>query len=71
MREVRVVGLMIGIELDIDGAHVVKACMDRQMLVNCTQRTVIRPLPAMNLTVEQAEQGCDILSDVLKELTTQ
>jgi predicted acetylornithine/succinylornithine family transaminase len=71
VREVRVVGLMIGIELDIDGAHVVKACMDRQMLVNCTQRTVIRLLPAMNLTVEQAEQGCDILSDVLKELTTQ
>jgi len=66
IREVRVLGLMIGIELAIDGAEVVKQCMDRGLLVNCTQGHVIRLLPAMNLPTEQAEQGLDILSEVLK-----
>ncbi|MEE9603556.1 MAG: aminotransferase class III-fold pyridoxal phosphate-dependent enzyme, partial [Thermoguttaceae bacterium] len=67
IREVRVIGLMIGIELTIEGAATVKACMERNLLVNCTQGTVIRLLPAMNLTEEQANQGCDILAEVLSE----
>jgi len=66
IREVRVLGLMIGIELAIEGGPTVKACMDRRLLVNCTQQTVIRLLPAMTLTEEQAHQGCDVLADVLR-----
>ncbi|MHB8902264.1 MAG: aspartate aminotransferase family protein, partial [Thermoguttaceae bacterium] len=71
IREIRVVGVMIGIELSIEGASIVKECMDRRLLVNCTHQTVLRLLPAMNLTVEQAHEGCDILADVLKRQTTQ
>jgi len=67
IREVRVRGVMIGIELGIEGAATVKACMERRLLVNCTQGTVIRLLPAMNLSEEQAHQGCDILGEVLKQ----
>jgi len=67
IREVRVRGVMIGIELSIEGAATVKACMERRLLVNCTQGTVIRLLPAMNLSEEQAHQGCDILGEVLKQ----
>jgi predicted acetylornithine/succinylornithine family transaminase len=67
VREVRVLGLMIGVELTIDGAPMVKACCDRKLLVNCTQGSVIRLLPAMNLSLEQAQAGCDILADVLNE----
>jgi len=67
IQEVRICGLMIGIELSIEGAATVKACMERKLLVNCTQGTVIRLLPAMNLTEEQAHQGCDILAEVIKE----
>jgi acetylornithine/succinyldiaminopimelate/putrescine aminotransferase len=37
-------------------------------LINCTQGTVIRLLPAMNLTVQQAHDGCDILAKAIKEL---
>jgi len=70
IQEVRVLGLMIGVELDVDGTPVVGACMERNLLVNCTQGTVIRLLPAMTLTVEQAEEGCAILGDVLKELAS-
>ena len=44
----------------------VKACLDRKLLINCTHGTVIRLLPALTLTEEQAQQGCDILADVLR-----
>ena len=67
IQEVRVCGLMIGVELTIEGAETVRACMERGLLVNCTQGTVIRLLPAMNLTEEQADEGCDILAQVIMQ----
>ena len=69
IREVRVLGVMIGVELSIDGTPVVQGCMDRKLLINCTHNTVLRLLPAMNLTEQQAHDGCDILAKVLKEQT--
>ena len=68
IQEVRVLGLMIGVELSVEGAPAVKACMDRKLLINCTQDTVIRLLPAMTLSEEQANEGCDILAEVLGEM---
>ncbi|MDE0736781.1 MAG: aspartate aminotransferase family protein, partial [Pirellulaceae bacterium] len=50
IREVRVIGMMIGIELDVDGGPVVEACMNNGLLVNWTQGNVVRLLPAMTLT---------------------
>jgi predicted acetylornithine/succinylornithine family transaminase len=64
--DVRVQGVMIGVELSIDGTQIVQACMDRNLLVNCTHTTVIRLLPAMNLTEQQVHDGCDILAEVIK-----
>ncbi len=68
IREVRVLGVMIGIELAVDASPVVKRCLERGLLVNCTQQTVVRLLPAMNLPFEQAEDGIEVLSDVLRQL---
>jgi acetylornithine/succinyldiaminopimelate/putrescine aminotransferase len=70
VREVRIVGLMIGIELAIEGAATVRACMDRKLLVNCTHGTVIRLLPAMTISDQQVHQGCDVLEEVLKGQAT-
>jgi acetylornithine/succinyldiaminopimelate/putrescine aminotransferase len=69
VKEVRVCGLMIGIELAVDGVPVVKRCMDRGLLVNCTQQTVIRLLPAMTLSDEQLDEGCAILVDSIRNYT--
>ncbi|HEV2971628.1 MAG TPA: aspartate aminotransferase family protein [Pirellulales bacterium] len=70
IRDVRVLGVMIGIELAVEGAPVVKACMERRLLINCTQGTVLRLLPAMNLSIEQAHEGCDILAEVLQQVSS-
>jgi acetylornithine/succinyldiaminopimelate/putrescine aminotransferase len=67
IREVRILGLMIGLELATEGAPVVQACMERNLLVNCTHDTVLRLLPAMNLNEQQVHDGCDILAEALRE----
>ena len=67
VRDVRVIGMMIGIELAIDGAPVVQSCLEKQLLVNCTQGRVIRLLPAMNITPQDIEDGCDRLGDAIVE----
>jgi len=69
IREVRVLGLMVGMELAVEGAPIVKACLERKLLINCTHGVVLRLLPAMIMTDEQVHQGCDILCDVLKTQT--
>ncbi len=66
IREVRGAGVMIGVELAVDGAPFVKACMDRGLLVNCTHGNVLRLLPAMNIDEKIAREGLDILADVLR-----
>ncbi|MFN4259288.1 MAG: aspartate aminotransferase family protein [Gemmataceae bacterium] len=69
IREVRACGVMIGIELASDGAPIVQQCLQRRLLVNCTHGTVIRLLPAMNLTDAHFDEGCGILEDVLLSQT--
>ena len=65
IREIRILGLMIGVELTIDGAPLVQQAIDRGLLVNCTQGNVIRLLPALTLTDDKVHAGCDILADVI------
>jgi len=66
IRDVRVRGVMIGVELAFEGAPIVKACLERQLLINCTHGNVLRLLPALTLTDELAHQGCDIIADALR-----
>jgi acetylornithine/succinyldiaminopimelate/putrescine aminotransferase len=68
IQEVRVKGVMIGVQLNVDGTPVVRACLERHLLVNCTHQTVIRLLPAMNLTDAELEEGSSILEEVLLQL---
>lgn len=67
IQDVRVMGMMVGVQLSVDGTPVVQECMERQLLINCTQSTVIRLLPAMNVTEQQVHEGCDILAEVIKK----
>lgn len=69
--EVRVRGVMIGIELKKDGTPVVERCLQRGLLVNCTQGNVIRLLPAMNLPDALFDEGCTILEEVLTQYASE
>jgi predicted acetylornithine/succinylornithine family transaminase len=65
IKEVRVQGCMIGIELTVDGTPIIAKCLERRLLVNCTHGTVIRLLPALTLSDTQLDEGCGILEEVL------
>ena len=66
IREVRIVGLMIGIELTVEALRSWKPACSDKLLINCTQGNVLRLLPAMTLTLEQVDEGCDILAAALQ-----
>jgi len=70
VRDVRVMGMMIGVELSIDGAAVVEACLEKNLLVNCTQGRVIRLLPAMTLSPAEVHEGCDRLAEAIVEVAS-
>jgi predicted acetylornithine/succinylornithine family transaminase len=65
IQQVRVKGAMIGVELSLDGAPIVNQCLERRLLINCTHGTVLRLLPALNLTESELDEGCSILEEVL------
>jgi predicted acetylornithine/succinylornithine family transaminase len=68
VRDIRIRGVMIGLELANDASPVVAACLERRLLVNATGGTVVRLLPALNLGDEQIDEGCAILADVIRNL---
>ena len=65
LREVRAKGVMIGLELTVPGADIVKRCLERKLLINCTHNTVLRLLPALNLPDALFDEGCAILEEAL------
>ncbi len=68
VEEIRVAGLMIGIELSVEAAPVVQRCLERGVLINATQGTIVRLLPAMTLTDAQLDEGCGIVIDEILKL---
>jgi len=65
VKEVRGLGLMIGIQLDRPGAGVVERCEKRGLLINCTANTVIRLLPPLNVKEKEIRAALDILREEL------
>jgi acetylornithine/N-succinyldiaminopimelate aminotransferase len=68
IRELRIRGLMIGLDLNVPAAAVVQKAMQRGVLLNVTHDTVVRLLPPLNITEEQVDQGCEAVADVLREI---
>ena len=66
IKEVRTRGLMVGVELTILATPAVARCMDRGVLINATHDTVIRLLPALNITGSQVDEGCQAISESLE-----
>jgi acetylornithine aminotransferase len=65
IREVRGLGLMIGIELEQDCTELVKHALEKQLLINVTAGNVIRLLPPLILDQQQAETIVDTVSELV------
>jgi acetylornithine/N-succinyldiaminopimelate aminotransferase len=63
--EVRGYGMIIGVVLNGEARPVVDACLKERLILNATAGNVLRLLPPLNLTVEQAQEGMAIIRRAL------
>jgi len=65
VKEVRGLGLLQGLELNVDGKPVVGDCLARGLLVNCTADRVLRFVPPLVITQAEIDRLLDVLNQVL------
>jgi len=65
VRDIRGMGLLIGIELAHPCGELVQLALDRGLLINVTADNVVRLLPPLNFTREQAVMVFDILTPLI------
>jgi len=68
VQTVRGKGLILGMELKMDGGNIVKEMMQRGFLINCTMGNVLRFLPPLIVTKQEVDQLIEALEDVLQRV---
>ena len=71
IKEVRGLGLMIGVELTTDGTAIFKECFSRGLIINCTQGNVLRIMPALNVTRREINKAIHILDGAIAAVVDQ
>ncbi len=67
IKEVRGLGLMLGVELRFDALNIVLKCADRGVLILDAGRNVLRFLPPVVITKEQVDKAIAVLDTTLGE----
>ena len=68
IREVRGYGLMVGAELDRNGDGIAAAMMEKGILINCTDATVLRFLPPLLIQESHVDETVSALRSVFQAL---
>ncbi|MCE1227050.1 MAG: acetylornithine transaminase [Geobacteraceae bacterium] len=68
VKEVRGIGLMIGMSLTIPGGDIVKKGHELGVLLNVTHDTVLRFVPALTVSKQEVNQMIQILDGIFKEI---
>jgi acetylornithine/N-succinyldiaminopimelate aminotransferase len=55
VKDVRGMGLLVGMELDFEGKDIVTDCLKEGLLINCTMNTVLRFIPPLIITEEEID----------------
>ena len=68
VKEVRGMGLMLGVDLAKPCGDLVKRCADNGLLISVTADTVIRLVPPLIMTAAEADEVISILCPLVKQL---
>ena len=68
IKEIRGKGLLIGMDLTIDGKDIVMESLRDGLLINCTMDKILRFLPPLIVTKEEIDSMLEILYGVLKRM---
>lgn len=66
--DVRGLGLLLGIELKIDGEAVVKECMEKGFLINCIQKNILRFTPPLIIEKDMIDCLISCLDEIFYRL---
>ncbi|SEM15167.1 acetylornithine aminotransferase [Syntrophus gentianae] len=67
VREIRGRGLIQGMELTIQGSDIVRSCMEKGLLINCTNENVLRFVPPLILSKSDIDRAVEILGKAMGE----
>lgn len=68
MKEIRGIGLMIGVEFEFDAKPLVQKMMEKGVLVNATAGNVLRIVPPLNIGFDELEKAMEALKESLDEI---
>ena len=69
VKEIRGMGLLVGVEFDFNGAAEIKhGCLDRKLLVTAIGATIIRMVPPLIASMEDCDRAVDILKVSVEEV---
>ena len=69
IKEIRQYGLMIGITVNRDASYYVQEALKKKVLVNATSGDVVRLLPPLTASREEAQQCINCLDEIFSEET--
>jgi Ornithine/acetylornithine aminotransferase len=67
VREVRGKGLMIGMEIVEEGGDIVKRCMNKGVLINCTCGNILRFLPPLTIGEGEIDTVVSVLDEAMED----
>ena len=67
IREIRGEGLIIGLDLTVEGTPFVDAALDRGLIINCTHEHILRFLPPFTIGAKQVKEFLSKLETVFAE----
>lgn len=66
IKDIRGQGLMVGMELDIEGKEIVKKCLENGLLINCTADRVLRFIPPLIIKRQDVSEMIGILKKSMR-----
>ena len=68
IKEIRGMGLMVGMELSIDCGLIMQECLGQGLVINCAGEKVLRFLPPLIITKNDISVAIDILDRVFSKV---
>ncbi|SFH03330.1 acetylornithine aminotransferase [Desulfotomaculum arcticum] len=67
IKEVRGLGLLLGMEMSVEGGRIVNSCRENGLLINCVNNNVLRFIPPLIINTKDVDRALDILDIVLQK----
>ncbi len=67
IKEIRGLGLMMGLELTEFGDGIVNGCRENGLLINCTQGNILRFLPPLNISKKEIDEALSVLQNEIRK----